>query len=162
MNSIATELHELIERARGELLAIPESTAEMKPYPDKWSLKEVLGHLVDSAANNHQRIVRMQETRDIGTFSYTQQHWVSTQHYQNEPWHNLVDFWDRYNDHMAHIIGHVDPGALDHHCDIGYAKPASLRFVIEDYVRHIRHHLEQIMSVADPKSRTQWVRREPG
>jgi hypothetical protein len=161
MTDTARELKELIDTARPRLQSIDDRRASEKPYADKWSFKEILGHLLDSAANNRQRIVRMQEQPDIGTFTYTQQHWVDSQQYQTEPWPSLVEFWYLYNAHLAHMIAHVDPGSLGNTCDMGYDKPATLRFVIEDYVRHVRHHLEQIFGNADPRARAQWVRRDP-
>ena len=161
MIALAKNLKETIDTAGPQLLAIGESRASEKPYADKWSIKEILGHLIDSAANNHQRIVRMQERQDIGSLTYTQQHWVRSQQYHSEPWENVVEFWRAYNTHLAHIIAHVDPGALGNLCDMGYSKPATLKFVIEDYLRHVQHHVAQIFSEAEPRERQFWVRRDP-
>lgn len=161
MLAISKNLTEIIETAKPRLHSITENRASEKPYADKWSIKEILGHLIDSAANNHHRIVRMQQTPALGTFVYDQLHWVNLQHYQAEPWASVVQFWYRYNAHLAHSIAHVDAGALINVCDVGYAAPATLKFVIEDYVRHVRHHLDQIFSDADPRERQQWVERVP-
>jgi hypothetical protein len=161
MKTVAQQLRQLIDSAKSVLLAIPEEKASEKAFADKWSLKEILGHLIDSAANNHQRIVRMQEVADLGAFTYTQQHWVNSQQYVSERWEDVVEFWYRYNAHLAHVIAHVDPASLNNVCDMGYAEPARLKFVIEDYVRHVQHHLDQILSGDDPKRRKQWVRRLP-
>jgi hypothetical protein len=155
------QLSEIINNARARLLSIHEDRAGAKPNPDKWSLKEILGHLIDSAANNHQRIVRMQEVANIGTFRYTQEHWVKAQHYQDEPWENLVELWYGYNMHLAHIIGHVDHASLNNLCDMGYDQPATLRFLIEDYLRHVQHHLDQIFNDSEARERKQWVRGTP-
>ena len=157
----SARLKQTIDEARPRLLSISERAASDKPFPDKWSLKEVLGHLCDSATNNRQRIVRMQGKADIGTFVYDQKVWVTSQHYQSEPWEQLVEFWYLYNAHLAHIIAHVDRGALGHLCDMGYAKPATLKFVIEDYIRHVDHHLGQIFTDAGPMEREIWVPRSP-
>src|SRR5438552_452847 len=104
MQNVAINLRDVIDAAKPKLLAIGESRSSEKPYPDKWSIKEILGHLLDSASTNHQRIVRMQAAPDIGEFSYEQLHWVKSQHYQLEPWADLVSFWYVYNKHLAHII----------------------------------------------------------
>ena len=162
MIAVSQNLRLIIDSAHPRLLSIQETRASEKPYPEKWSIKEVLGHLIDSAANNHQRIVRMQESPNIGSFTYTQQHWVSSQHYQSEAWQDIVECWFRYNAHIAHIIAHADPASLDHVCDMGYALPATLRFVIEDYTRHVEHHLGQIFEDADPRERKKWVRSDAG
>jgi hypothetical protein len=161
MQAIGMELGSFLEEMRPRLLAITEGRASEKPFPEKWSLKEILGHLIDSGANNHQRIVRMQERPDIGAFTYSQQHWVNCQHYQDRPWNDLVELWCQLNRHLAHVIAHIDPATLTHSCDMGYAAPASLRFVVEDYLRHVRHHMEQILSDSNPRERRKWVARSP-
>ncbi len=161
MTDTAAELRSLVEESAPRLRSITEKTASEKPYLEKWSLKEILGHLIDSASNNHQRFVRMQEGPDLGKFSYTQEHWVRCQKYESRTWQSLVEFWMHYNLHLSHVIAHIDPASLEHSCDMGYAKPATLRFVVEDYVRHVRHHLDQILSNSDPKAREKWVRRNP-
>jgi hypothetical protein len=103
----------------------------------------------------------MQGVSDIGRLTYEQEHWVSVQHYREEPWETVVELWYQYNAHLAHVITHVDPGALGNMCDIGYELPATLKFVIEDYIRHIQHHLEQILGDAGPLERQLWVQRKP-
>ncbi len=153
MTEIARRLRNLIDGTRGQLLAIPEARASARPGAAKWSPKEILGHCIDSATNNHQRIVRMQQAADIGTLTYDQERWVSAQHYRDEPWESIVDFWHRYNLHLAHVIQNVDPATLGHVCDMGHSEPATLKFVIEDYVRHVEHHLGQILSGVDPAGR---------
>lgn len=162
MRSVADRLAEIARAARPRLLSISDARASEKPYAEKWSVKEILGHLVDSAANNHQRLVRMQETRDIGVFRYAQQHWVASQKYQSRPWEAIVELWYQYNLHLAHLIGEVDPKALEHVCDVGYPQPATLAFVIEDYLRHLEHHLAQVFSPKDAREREGWIRRDPG
>ena len=161
MRSAADQLSETVRAAKPRLLDISDAWASAKPYADKWSLKEILGHLVDSAANNHQRIVRMQESRDIGVFKYTQQHWVASQKYQSRPWEAIVELWYQYNLHLAHLIGEVDPKALEHVCDMGYPHAATLAFVIEDYLRHVKHHLAQVFGDRDPRERETWIGRDP-
>jgi hypothetical protein len=151
MEPDSQRLSTIVSEAYPRLRAISDVQASDKPYPDKWSLKELLGHLIDSASNNHQRIVRMQELPSIGTFRYSQLHWVSAQQYQQEPWNDLVELWYRYNRHMAHIIAHTNTDSLPNVCDVGDAEPATLSFLIRDYVRHVEHHLEQLFSGADPR-----------
>ncbi len=157
----ARSLKAMIDEAKPRLLSISDAPAGEKPYPDKWSLKETLGHLIDSAANNHQRIVRMQQTRELGKFTYEQQAWVSTQHYTSEPWREMIEFWYLFNAHLAHVIAHADPSSLQNTCDMGYEKPATLKFVITDYLRHVEHHLNQILGEQDPRARETWARRTP-
>ena len=161
MTKTAQQLREIIDAVYPRLMSIPESRASEKPYPEKWSIKEILGHLIDSAANNHQRIVRMQEKENIGYFSYPQDLWVTLQGYQAEDWTSLVELWHQHNNHLAHIIGSIRDESLAHVCDIGYSKPATLRFIVEDYIRHVQHHTDQILTDLDPRKRKPWVPRSP-
>lgn len=156
LKSTADTLAKVVNSAYPRLLAISEALASEKPYSEKWSFKGVLGHLIDSAANNHQRIVRMQETPHIGTLRYSQEHWVSVQHYESEAWNELVELWYRFNLHLIHVITHVDPETLENLCDVGDSQPASLKLVIQDYVRHVEHHLKQILSGVGPRDRELW------
>jgi hypothetical protein len=157
LRTIALHLSQAIDAAKPRLLSMGESHASEKPYPDKWSIKEILGHLVDSSSNNHQRIVRMQEVANLGIFSYEQMHWVKSQHYQAEQWGDLVNVWYYSNRHLAHIIEHIDPKSLTNVCDIDYGNPMTLQFVVEDYLKHMQHHLDQIFSGADPRDRAKWM-----
>lgn len=156
MRAESTKLKEIIEQSKPRLLDLTESQVSAKPYDDKWSLKEILGHLVDSAGNNHQRIVRMQEKSDIGTFKYSQPHWVASQYYQKESWNDLVYAWYYTNKHLAHVIEHVNPATLKNTCDVGDREPAMLESIVTGYIRHVQHHIDQIFSGADPRQRSKW------
>ncbi len=157
MKEISRRLDTVVREAYPRLKAIQERDASDKPYPDKWSLKELLGHLIDSASNNHQRFVRMQELNNIGTLRYSQNHWVSSQQYQQEPWADIVEVWYRYNLHLVHVIAHVRPDTLGNLCDMGEPQPATLKHVIEDYLKHVEHHLAQLFSGVDPRERKKWM-----
>jgi hypothetical protein len=142
-SDIASELDHALENARPRLLAISEDAATRRRAPDAWSKKEILGHLIDSAANNHQRFVRLQHEDGLVLPSYQQNHWVRTQNYAAREWPDLVEFWLAYNRHLVHILRHANAGAAGH----VWKAPggdATLAFLIEDYLRHLRHHLEQI------------------
>lgn len=156
MHTESTKLKEIIEQTKPRFLALTEKQASGKPYDEKWSLKEILGHLIDSEGNNRQRIVRMQEKPDIGTFKYTQPHWVAVQHYQNETWNDLVYTWYFVNKHLAHVIEHINPATMKNTCDVGDPEPATLQSVVTGYIRHVQHHVDQIFSGADPRQRSKW------
>lgn len=156
MQTTAQALLLAINEAQPKLFAISEEQAGEKPFSEKWSFKEIIGHLIDSAANNHQRFVRMQQVADLGAFGYDQMHWVNSQHYQSADWQALVVLWHSYNRHLSHVIANIRPETLTHTCDMGYDAPTTLQFVAEDYVKHLQHHLKQVFDDTDPRNRAQW------
>src|SRR5262245_55333078 len=144
MESLADRLNRVVDAAAIELRAISETVAASKPGPDKWSIKEILGHLIDSAANNHQRFVRAQQTKDFSFPGYDQDKWALWQGYQGRPWLQLVELWVSFNHHVAHVIGQIPASAANITCRIGSDEAVSLGFLVEDYLAHMQHHLKQI------------------
>ncbi len=144
MRKTIEEFKILLDQSSTTLSGISEADSERKSAPDKWSKKEILGHLIDSASNNHQRFVRAQLNAELRIPGYEQQVWVATQRYQSESWANLFQLWKSYNVHLLHIVSAIPEKALSNYCIIGDNKPVTLEFLIQDYVRHLKHHLEQM------------------
>lgn len=132
------------ERERERLLALKEDDVSSRPSPDKWSKKEMLGHLIDSASNNHQKFLRAQFAERLIFPNYGQREWVETQDYASESWRLLVELWSAYNLHLAHVIDRIPPEKLTVPCKIGDDDPVTLEGMIASYVRHMEHHLKQI------------------
>jgi hypothetical protein len=135
----------ILADAPQRLTQISDAQSEERLAPDKWSRKEILGHLIDSASNNHQRIVRAQLSSQNSFPGYAQTQWVETQRYQSEPWQDLVQLWTGFNRHMLHVILHISEDQADNCCVIGGSQPTTLRFLVDDYIRHLEHHLAQIL-----------------
>jgi hypothetical protein len=146
MTDASSELTALLERAAPALSRIGEAEAAHKPSPDRWSKKEILGHLIDSAGNNHQRFVRAQFVLELDSPNYDQEFWVAAQAYATEPWTGLVTLWVAFNRHLAHVLRELPESALPHQVAIAGNPPLPLSAVIEDYLRHLEHHLDQILS----------------
>jgi hypothetical protein len=144
MRNTVDELQALMSYALSRLESISEQESAVRPAEGKWSKKEILGHLIDSASNNHQRFVRAQLSSEIRLSEYSQDAWVRTQAYQAESWGTLLHLWKFYNLHLIHLVANIPQEKLLNICFIGDNPPASLEFIITDYVRHLRHHLEQI------------------
>jgi hypothetical protein len=144
MESVANDLLSALKIA-DRLRQIDEKTAEVRSGPDKWSKKEILGHLIDSAANNHQRFVRLQITGRIDLPGYQQEDWGRLNGYQQRPWAEIIDLWRQYNTHLAEIIRNVDTKSLRNVWHMPDGKDVDLEFIMRDYVVHLRHHLEQIV-----------------
>ena len=142
---IAAALHAVIARAEPMLRSLHDTAAAAKPQPEKWSPKEILGHLIDSAGNNQQKFVRAMAARPHLDFTgYEQDAWVAAQHYQQAGWPDLIDLWAAFNRHLAHVIGHTAPECLGNTVSINGAGPFTLGFIMADYVEHLKHHLFQI------------------
>ena len=141
--------------AKGRLSDIPEAQSRQKKSPDEWAPIEVLGHLIDSAANNHQRFVRAQSTDDLVFPGYEQNDWVNSQKYRDESWSEVIQLWSSYNLHLLHVASVIPEDVLtkpraSHTLDqiafnlVAKNEPATLEYLIRDYVDHLRHHLNQI------------------
>ena len=140
----ADELVRVVDSTASRLSEIDAISAATKPAPEKWSIKEIIGHLIDSAANNHQRFVRAQYGEPLVLPGYAQDFWVLAQGYSESPWPELVDYWRLYNRHLARVMKRVPSEVLSVECRIGPYEPVPLGFLMEDYVAHLKHHLAQV------------------
>jgi hypothetical protein len=141
----AAHLRQTVEQAAAELRRIGEDRAATPGAGGEWSRKEELGHLLDSATNNHQRFARAALDGEYRGPGYEQDRWVSLHGYRELPWTLLVDLWQRHNWMLAHLVARIPPERLEAQCIIGDRPPVTLRYVVEDYVAHLKHHLERIM-----------------
>jgi hypothetical protein len=121
----------------------PEKAAE-KPAPGKWSEKEELGHLLDSAANNHQRMVRTQLEDSPALPGYTQDQWVALHRYQERGWGELIEIWETLNRQLLAAAEAASPEQRQRTCSVAGSGPLTLSFVFDDYVRHMLHHLAHL------------------
>ncbi len=138
---LRTDSREKAERFR----TIDESSAREPRAAGKWSRCEILGHLIDSAVNNHHRFVRAQLASELRFPKYEQDEWVRVQAYRRAEWSALVDLWERYNEQLAWVIAQIPVEAMSTVCFIGEYEPVSLEFLLTDYVDHLRHHAAQIL-----------------
>jgi hypothetical protein len=139
------QLEAILASVPQRLATIPEVAAEAKPDPARWSRKEILGHLIDSAGNNQQRFVRAQLSPRLEFPSYQQESWVSTQAYATESWGDLVNLWVMLNRHLLHVVKAMPESVLAHECVIGGGAPMPLRELVTGYVGHVDNHLRQIL-----------------
>ena len=121
-----------------------EGEFSFKPSPDKWSKKEILGHLIDSATNNHHRFIRVQ-IEDIPLIRYDQNQWNRAGQYAQMDSKRLVSFWSVYNRHLTELLKLIPAETLSRTCNVGKEEPVTLEWLINDYVRHLEHHLQQII-----------------
>ena len=140
----ASELRGLTNSFSTELQAVDGRAAARRPAAGTWSPKEVLGHLIDSAANNHQRFVRAQQADAIMLPGYEQTHWVESQGYRDADWPHLVALWTHLNLHLADVISRIPPAKYAVRCVIDDSEPLTLEAIVIDYLHHLKHHIAQI------------------
>ncbi len=157
----SAELAELIastiEREVRHLSGVPDgpgTAAPNRPGGTGWSQREELGHLIDSAVNNHVRFVRgALEAAPVGR-TYDQTGWVEAHRYAAIPWSELIDLWHAHNRILVPLVAAVPDAKLatPFRIDVGDAgggAPVALGWLIEDYVVHMRHHIDQILRRRD-------------
>lgn len=145
MKAIAEQIRNTIGEATPRIRAFSDVEFFAKPHPDKWSRCEILGHLVDSAQNNLQRFVRAQyeETPHI---IYYQDDWVRLQQYHDYDRDELLGLWTALNMHLCRVLSVMDPAMHHRTCNTGKngTELHDLKFIAEDYLAHLKHHLNQI------------------
>ncbi|WP_343660074.1 DinB family protein [Chryseobacterium sp.] len=124
---------------------ISEQEWSYKSSPEKWSKKEIIGHLCDSALTNIRRFV-VTQYKENENIVYDQNFWVKAQNYQNVPTTDLIDLWKSLNYQIVHVVENIPDEALQRNCDTTKTKPQvfTLEFIINDYVDHLQHHLKAI------------------
>ncbi len=138
---------ERVQAIHAWLLGLSESQMERIPAPGVWSPKQVLGHLIDSACNNHARWARMATEDGLVFPLWDQDGWNAAQDWQHEPWPELLALWRSYNLHLARFQSLLTPEALTHRAQVGRlngGEAMTLSELLAHYERHLNHHLEQI------------------
>ena len=150
-NRLASDIETAVNAASRQLKSLPDETIEARPEPGEWSVKEIVGHLVDSASNNHQRFVRLQVADALVLPDYSQDNeaWVSIQNYRQAPWGNLLDLWRFFNLHLSHIIRTVNQECINHIWVVDEDTYVTLGELMIDYLRHLNDHLQQINNCID-------------
>src|ERR1700676_684523 len=140
MIQLSTRLNDLIVRTERDFGGISETAASAAAIQGGWSRKEILGHLIDSASNNHQRFVRAQLQDELRWPSYDQSGCVRVQRYQDARWIDLVGFWAAYNRFLAHVLAAVPEQKRGTPCWIGAYPVMTLEELAADYLTHLEHH----------------------
>lgn len=137
-------LDDLLHTVPSLLAKFSEDELALKPAPDKWSKKEIIGHLIDSATNNHQRFIRGQFEWEP-SIAYHQDKWNELNCYRSIDGQQIIAFWEVYNQHLLAIIKRIPEENLTRQVKIG-DNLYPLSFLVVDYVAHLEHHLKQIVT----------------
>lgn len=150
MKNTVQELDQIVNQFKEKISAISNAEFSGKPLPNKWSKKEVLGHLIDSAHNNLRRFICGQYETTPSKIAYDQDFWVAANDYQHANKEDVIQLWVLMNKQISSVLFHLSESDYKKVADTGKTevKLYSLQFLAEDYVRHLKHHLNQII----PKS----------
>ncbi len=148
MREIAAELAGVVERATPALRQIGDRDAGAAALPGGWSRKQAIGHLIDSASNNHQRFVRAAQAGSLVSPNYDQDGCVKVQAFQEAAWPILLDAREGMNRLLVHVLTHLPAAAASAPCRIGDHAAIPLAELAHQYVHHLRHHLDQIVTPA--------------
>ena len=146
MNSSIQQLENIISTYISLLEKLTEENASPKPLPDKWSRKELVGHMVDSAQNNIRRfIVAQYETNPA--ISYAQDHWVAAADYQHYPIQDLIQLWILLNRHLVRVLKNIPVDMYSNEVLTGSRH--SIEWLAADYNKHLLHHLHQVLNLKE-------------
>ena|SRR5271154_4841666 len=144
MRELSAQLLSVVDAVEPRLREISEAESGMPLLKGGWSRKQLIGHLIDSASNNHQRFVRAALQPSLEFPGYDQEGNIRVQAVEQADWFLLIPLWAAYNRYLAHVIAHLPDSKLDTPCRIGSGEPVTLRFLATDYLTHLVHHLNQI------------------
>ena len=142
----ALELEKTINEYYPKLRQLDKDNSVIKPSPTKWSKKELIGHLIDSAQNNIRRFIvaQYEETPKI---TYQQDNWVRINNYQECDLEELVQLWFLFNKQAVHILKKLPADAAERTCETESVH--SITWLASDYIKHLKHHLHQILDMSD-------------
>jgi hypothetical protein len=141
---LARQFRAQLDALRLTLDGLPPALAGVPWRPQGWTRKQIVGHLLDSAANNRQRFVRAAiEGAYIGP-GYAQDAWVAAHEYESQPWETLLGWWQTEHEILIAVVDRIPEDRLSASCTVGAGDPVTLRFLIEDYLAHQKHHFNQI------------------
>jgi hypothetical protein len=147
--NLASSIEKAVHSAYEQFIGLSEEVVGKRPNEDQWSIKEIIGHLVDSASNNHQRWVRLQIADGLRfpDYQHDNERWVRIQHYNDGAWDCLLTLWRFFNLHLAAMVRRVDRGCLQNQWFVDDSTRVSLGALMTDYLVHLNLHLDQARKI---------------
>lgn len=146
--AIAQDFRAELNAIHSELLALDPALAGVPWRTGGWTRRQIVGHLLDSAANNRQRFVRAAIDGHYAGPQYAQDAWIAAHGYNAQPWETLLRWWEVEHEILAAAVDCIPDDRLESSCVVGEDAPVTLRFLIEDYLAHQRGHLAQLKTSA--------------
>jgi hypothetical protein len=146
MTEIALQFRAELDEIHTSLLALSPALADVPWRVGGWTRKQIIGHLLDSAANNRQRFVRASTEGAYTGPTYAQDAWVAAHGYADQSWETLLSWWRAEHEILMAVVDHIPKDKLEVMCVVGDEEPVTLHFLIEDYLTHQLWHLAQLMA----------------
>jgi len=146
MTEIARKFRADLDVVHRTLKSVPEPLADVSWREGGWTRKQIVGHLLDSAANNRQRFVRASTAGSYAGPKYEQDAWVAAHGYSEQSWATLLAWWETEHDILMSVVDRISQDRLETPCLVGENAPVTLQFLIEDYVEHQKWHLKQLLA----------------
>jgi hypothetical protein len=146
MNNHILSLEKIISDYAPSLKQLKENIASQRTDAGKWSKKEIIGHLIDSAQNNIRRFI-VAQYEDKPLVVYAQDHWVTAADYQNYPLPDLIYLWVLLNKHMIRILQNIPPEMQEK--EVHSEELHSIEWLAADYIPHLLHHLHQVLDMEE-------------
>ncbi len=146
MTETALKFRADLDAVHEALISVPDALADVPWREGGWTRKQIVGHLLDSAANNRQRFVRASTDGTYQGPKYAQDAWVAAHGYADQPWETLLGWWEAEHEILMSIVDRIPEERLQVQCVVGEDEPVTLKFLIEDYARHQRWHLKQLVA----------------
>lgn len=147
--SISRELLSLIEEWEPKLSTLPDEVITERRNNQNRTIKQIVGHMVDSASNNTHRVIHLQYQESPLIFpDYANlgnnDRWIAIQNYRDEDWNDLVQLWTYSNRHFVHVVRNINVGRLEYFWISGLNEDVSLEAMVVDFPRHFKLHLDEI------------------
>ncbi len=144
MESIGSELTAVVEKHLPALRSITADEFNFKPSPSKWSKKEILGHLIDSAQSNVRRFI-VAQYEEKPKITYNQDKWVAIADYQHYNLPDLIQLWWLLNKHICHVLKNMPAEMAERESQT--EELHTIKWLAQDYIKHLKHHLHQILNL---------------
>jgi len=144
MKKTIERLQEIILDFGSRMEKLKDKDISIRPAPNKWSRKEILGHLIDSAQNNLRRFI-VAQYEEVPTIIYQQDDWVKLSDYTHAPAHDLINLWRLLNEQICRVLNSINERDAGKLCMTNDPEPHSIAWLADDYIRHLLHHLHQIL-----------------
>jgi tRNA splicing ligase len=139
-------IRQVVSQEESFLSSLNEEMISSRLNKQNRTIKQILGHLIDSASNNHQRMIRLQYSKNLIFPDYRQDNdlWIALQDYRHADWESLIQLWKYYNLHIIQVIKSVDLTKLDNYWHDFEGEKVTLREMIEGYLSHLHLHINEI------------------